>query len=314
LNDKHKIHIQLDERACEDAGVSIETPITLKASNLTLRAALWKILAPLGLTWTVANELVSITTPEEADYQLLTRVYAVDDLPDAALPLELDQTGRGACSLVSSDAVRALVVTGCYAVQEETAATLEAIRTIGRRGAEGKTESPRTVVSMLPGEEPILKALGEKTWLDFQQQPLSEVLDFIEGVHKINVQLDRHALEESKIDPAKPVTIKVSGVPLREALKELLGPLELTWTFAHESLVVTTPDAAKQNLVTKVYAADGLPDSALPKESPSKQEGTACKLVSTETLRALVVTDSYAVQEELAAKLAALRKEAKKTE
>ncbi len=57
-----------------------ELRITYAGEDLTLRSALQQMLEPHNLTWMVLHEAITITTPEEREFQLPTRVYPVRDL------------------------------------------------------------------------------------------------------------------------------------------------------------------------------------------------------------------------------------------
>jgi hypothetical protein len=80
LKDAHNIPIELDVKKLEEAGVNIDTPVTKNLSGITLRSALRLLLNDLELTYVVRDEVLLITTPEEAESQLITKVYPVGDL------------------------------------------------------------------------------------------------------------------------------------------------------------------------------------------------------------------------------------------
>ncbi len=80
LKDLHGIEIQLDQRALTEAGVETSTPVTVNLKGITLRSALRILLRELNLTYVIENEVLMITTPEEAEARLITKVYPVADL------------------------------------------------------------------------------------------------------------------------------------------------------------------------------------------------------------------------------------------
>ena len=80
LKDHHHIEIQLDNKALSDVGIGSDTPVTKNLKGISLRSALNLLLRDLNLTWTIQNEVLLITTPEEAENQLITKVYDVSDL------------------------------------------------------------------------------------------------------------------------------------------------------------------------------------------------------------------------------------------
>ncbi len=66
--------------ALDDVGLSTDTPITKSLSGLSLKSCLRLILRELNLTYVVRDEVLLITTPEEAEREQVTRLYPVSDL------------------------------------------------------------------------------------------------------------------------------------------------------------------------------------------------------------------------------------------
>ena len=77
---RHNLPILLDVAALEDFGIGSDTPITLNLPNITLKSALRLLLSDLELTYLIQNEVMQITTVEEAETKLITKVYPVGDL------------------------------------------------------------------------------------------------------------------------------------------------------------------------------------------------------------------------------------------
>ena len=105
------------------------------------------------------------------------------------------------------------------------------------------------------GEKAILKALKQKTSLDFVETPLKDVLDFLSEKHRIPIHMDLSALKEAGIDESTPVTCNLSGIPLRSALEIILDELQLKWTIHHDVLMITSPTKAESDeyIYTKSY-------------------------------------------------------------
>lgn len=82
LSAEHEIPIQLKSKTLTDAGIAIDTPITKRLSGITLRSALRILLSELELTYMVKDEVLQITTPEDAESpdNMVTKVYNVGDL------------------------------------------------------------------------------------------------------------------------------------------------------------------------------------------------------------------------------------------
>ena len=90
VEDLHDIEVEIDFRAIEEVGLSSDTPITRNLKGISLRSALRLVLGELDLTYTVRDEVLLITTREEVEADLTTKVYPVADL---VLPI---RTGAGA--------------------------------------------------------------------------------------------------------------------------------------------------------------------------------------------------------------------------
>ncbi len=85
------VPITLDVEALDDVGLSDGELTRIRVSDVTLQSALTLMLRSLDLTWLVRDEQLLITTPEEAECNLLsTKVYDVSDLPAYR-----DEQGRG---------------------------------------------------------------------------------------------------------------------------------------------------------------------------------------------------------------------------
>jgi hypothetical protein len=99
----------------------------------------------------------------------------------------------------------------------------------------------------------IQKALGEPTNLEFVEAPLQDVIDYLKDLHGIEIQIDNKALEDASIGADTPVTRNLKGITLKSALRLMLGTMDLTYVIKNEVLLITTPEKAGNELVTKVY-------------------------------------------------------------
>jgi hypothetical protein len=80
LSEAHGIPISLNAKKLEEAAVSPDVPVTKNLKGISLRSALRLLLGELELTYVVRDEVLQITTPEDAESQLITKVYPVGDL------------------------------------------------------------------------------------------------------------------------------------------------------------------------------------------------------------------------------------------
>ncbi len=80
LGRQYSVPIALDRRAFDDAGIGEDLSFSFTAEGVRLRSALAHILRDFDLTWMVRDDLLMITTVEEAESYLVTRIYDVRDL------------------------------------------------------------------------------------------------------------------------------------------------------------------------------------------------------------------------------------------
>ncbi|HUY88384.1 MAG TPA: hypothetical protein VMV10_06595 [Pirellulales bacterium] len=104
-----------------------------------------------------------------------------------------------------------------------------------------------------PNEAKIVAALDDKTELEFVDQPLSDVVEYLRERHDIEIQLDNKALTDEGIGSDTPVTRTIKGITLRSALRLMLGEMDLTYVIRNEVLMITTKTEAENMLSTKVY-------------------------------------------------------------
>lgn len=88
LREEYQIEIQIDERGLDDLGLDSSEPVTVNLRNISLRSALRLMLKPLELTYVIDDEVLLITSEDEALTRLTFKVYPVADL---VIPIETPQ-------------------------------------------------------------------------------------------------------------------------------------------------------------------------------------------------------------------------------
>lgn len=111
--------------------------------------------------------------------------------------------------------------------------------------------SPQNI--KLAHEAVIAAALDELTELDFTEQPLTDVIDFLKERHNIQIQLDHKALADTGVGTDVPITRSIKGITLESALDLILSQLDLTWVIYDEVLFITSQAAAENMIETRVY-------------------------------------------------------------
>ena len=280
LKRHHKIEIQVDRKALDDVGLDPSTiPITKRLKGISLRSALNLMLRDLDLTYLVADEVLLITTPEEAEVRLTTKFYRVGDLVGSGNPEEqrrrLQQLvdailgtrepgciepAPGLIAAMSFCGVPTLAVAESYQSHRQIAAFLEGQRRAIRAGRRAVVPRCRVVdIHRTPAMEKLEKALMQPTEFSFVETPLQDVVDYLKKKHKIEIQIDRKGLEDVGLDPSTiPITKRLKGLTLRSALRLMLRDLDLSYLVGDEVLLITTPEEAEVRLRTKIYAAGDL--------------------------------------------------------
>lgn len=82
LEELHDIQIELATAALDAVGLGSDTPITRNLKGISLRSALKLMLGDMELTYIIHDEVLQITTLEDAEATAVTRVYNVADLLD----------------------------------------------------------------------------------------------------------------------------------------------------------------------------------------------------------------------------------------
>jgi type II secretory pathway component GspD/PulD (secretin) len=74
------INIYIDSPALADKGIQLDAPVTIKLDNISLKSALKLLLNMVHLTYVVADDVLKITTEDQARGKLKQVVYPVADL------------------------------------------------------------------------------------------------------------------------------------------------------------------------------------------------------------------------------------------
>jgi hypothetical protein len=112
-----------------------------------------------------------------------------------------------------------------------------------------------------PNEERIYEALNTTTSLEFPGNPLQDVVDYIAEIHNIPILLDEQSLSEAGISPDEEISLVISGITLRSALRLMLenvAGVPLDYVIEDEVMKITTLEIAEGRLQTRVYPVGDL--------------------------------------------------------
>ena len=98
----------------------------------------------------------------------------------------------------------------------------------------------------------IQKALNTETECDFSETPLSEVMKRLAKQHNIQILVMALDLGEEGLTVDEPISFKIKGVSLKNALNLMLEPNKLTYVVAQDVLKITTDVKAGDELEYKL--------------------------------------------------------------
>ena len=104
-----------------------------------------------------------------------------------------------------------------------------------------------------PNEKRIQKALTESTEVAFNENPLEDALKYLEDLHHIEIWVDTQALQDEGTGTDIQVTLEMTGITLRSALRLMLEPHGLTYLIEDEVMKITTKTKADEKMSTRVY-------------------------------------------------------------
>ncbi|HWB09743.1 MAG TPA: hypothetical protein VG826_10975 [Pirellulales bacterium] len=160
-------------------------------------------------------------------------------------------------SLAQSVRLRAVMLFGTLAV---TLAAAEGFLRECRADVQRLSKSAR--------EAAIAAALDQPTELDFADQPLADVIDYLQQHHGIQIEVDRKAFADGGLGVDTPITRSIKGISLESALDLILTDLDLTWMIHDEVLFITSKLQAETIIETRVYPVRDLVTSTAG-ESPA---------------------------------------------
>jgi hypothetical protein len=106
---------------------------------------------------------------------------------------------------------------------------------------------------MTATEKAILEALNKPISVEFNKEPLQNVIEYLEKKAKLPITLDKTALMDVGVNEETPVTLNMNGFSTRTVLKRMLGDLNLTYVIKDETVIVTTAQKARTMMTTRTY-------------------------------------------------------------
>jgi hypothetical protein len=98
----------------------------------------------------------------------------------------------------------------------------------------------------------IEQILEQKQDMVFKDETLADLAAFLVAAG-VPTYIDRLALDEVGLAADVPLTFHQYAIRLRDGLSLALSQFDLTWTLRHGRVIMTTPEAAESELITRVY-------------------------------------------------------------
>jgi len=170
-----------------------------------------------------------------------------DNTGRASVEAELVKVENGKAHIKRDDNGRLVAV----ALGRLSEADRKYVRDFVRRTGGNRAPVKRTALNV--GRAAIERELAKTTEYEFDKVPLTTAIERLSKKHGLQIVVERRAMERFGVSPETPVTGKVKGVKLREAIELLLKPLELSLTIRNDRPVVTSEEAANQYTEVIVY-------------------------------------------------------------
>lgn len=280
------VNVSFDKRALEDEGIDPTTDtVRFTATGMSYRAALNHCLSQLSLTYTIEENLLTITSQSAAEEKLSTRAYVVTDLlglpvlpqesadydtlidciTNIVVPNSWEAVG-GAGSIREYKGMLTIAQTG--EIHEELRHFQAAIREFptlpsAEQTPEGKVSIRSLEVNEDESKTAIRKALEKSISLSFEEDPFPAVIETLASECDVTIITDEQSLEDEAFDSmAEVVTFEIKDMPASTAFALLLHDFDLTYVIRDEAVVVTSRTMAEEILRTRLYDCRPLIDAS----------------------------------------------------
>jgi general secretion pathway protein D len=124
-------------------------------------------------------------------------------------------------------------------------------------------------------EQKLKQQLSTPVNVQYRNRPLAEVIDDLAKVTNMPMVLNQRAMEAVRVPPDTPVTLELQNeIELKSALNLILEPLDLAYEIKNEVLQITSAEAKRDNVITRVYKVADLV-TPIPNFTSSYEDGLA---------------------------------------
>ncbi len=263
LQDALQIPTVLNVKTLNDAGINIDWPVTFHLRSGRTATQLEIMLEQLDLTYVLRDEVLQITTPDDAESQLYTRLFNVRALAGIGLSAER------LCSLVPSVCRRGtwdreggpgsavefrglLVVSQTQVILDEVEQLLVALE----KHCVPREPETQPLMGIPLVRSPARLATENKLAQTANRKlsgTLEAALETLEIDLNLPLVLDIRSLVDGGIDRRQEVSAATEELPLTALLDKLLQPVGLVWLIRDDVVFVTTPETAERLQELRLY-------------------------------------------------------------
>lgn len=276
MSDLTTIPITLEPDLLPFVKVSPDTKVGSKHTNATVGAALTEILKSHNLTAITIEDQLVIRPADAADPgKLVSRTVAWSDLTG----------GDQQVAIALSDTISHIVDPDSWQVGEESTGPTFHTLAAGKdslmlnthfenfvrvftlceklrvaRHLPLKSKFPPELFELRPRSEAASDKLSQKVKLNFSQPTsFTKIIARLEEAGKLRILIDWRSLAEAGWNPDGEAQLVVDDIPLRDALKKLLDPMELAFRAVDaRTLQIVSRQTLSQRLELELYPAKDL--------------------------------------------------------
>ncbi len=104
-----------------------------------------------------------------------------------------------------------------------------------------------------PKQRQLMAKLAAPIKVDLQNRPLQDFQEIIEKHLGVAVIIDRAAIEGISVTSETTINLRANNWSCRSVLRKTLADLGLTYIVRNEEIQITTPDRAREMMITKAY-------------------------------------------------------------
>ena len=253
LRDEQKLVVLLNNSSLSEIGVLPSEPISDHLDNGPIYLLLNR-LRSLNLAWYFENDIVHITSAEDAESRLTTLSYNVGDLLDSdyeqdnlaqvieriVAPESWEDVGGAAALTFLGDV---MFIRQTEKIQREIQGLLSALR---RHARQTFVLDPTQHLAMR-------QKLKANVSVDFLDTPLVTAVAQLAEQADVDLRLDMPALRVMRVREREPITLKLTDHTLATVLQAITMNFELTWILRDGVLWITSPEDAELFQKIAVY-------------------------------------------------------------